>query len=85
MKQEQYEATGAGVSQADLILRRLIEARGEWVPMPELVRVSGAFAVHSRIADLRRAGWQIEQESVHRQRRVHSFYRLHSPSGGAVV
>lgn len=51
-------------SQASKILAHLAERRGQWVPMPELWRVSGAFAVHSRIADLRKAGHDVRQESI---------------------
>lgn len=51
-------------SQASKILALLLDRRGQWVPMPDLWRVSGAFAVHSRVADLRKAGHHILQESV---------------------
>lgn len=76
MNQQLYEATGAGLSQADRILAKLREAAGGWVQMPQLVQASGAYAVHSRIADLRKRGLRIEQESVNRGRLVFSFYRL---------
>lgn len=75
MNQADYTAADAGKSQADKILAALRVAAG-WVHLPDLVRVSGAFAVHSRVADLRKRGHRIEQESVHRGRAVHSFYRL---------
>jgi len=50
-------------SQASKILSVLMERRGEWVPMPDLWRASGAFAVHSRVADLRQAGHDVRQQS----------------------
>lgn len=63
MTQTQFTLSAAGASQCDLILARLDAAPGQWIPMPELWRVSGAFAVHSRIADLRRRGYTILQRS----------------------
>lgn len=77
MNQTEHQATGAGESQCDKILARLRAAKGERVAMPELYRVSGAFAVHSRIADLRKRGHAIppaETEVV--DGTVHSYYRL---------
>lgn len=82
MNQQLYEATGAGVSQADRILEALLRASTEcplgheWVTLPQLVAVSGGYAVHSRVADLRKRGYDIEQTSVRRAGKVHSFYRL---------
>lgn len=40
-------------SQSSLVREHLLARRGAWVPMPELARVSGAYAVHSRVAELR--------------------------------
>jgi len=62
-------------SQAAAILARLLETPGAWVPMPELAAISGAYAVHSRISDLRKRGYTIECKVVCR-RPKHSFYRL---------
>jgi len=82
MNQQLYEATSAGVSQADRILEALLRASiefplgHEWVTLPQLVAVSGGYAVHSRVADLRKRGYDIEQTSVRRAGKVHSFYRL---------
>ena len=47
-------------SQADRILERLQFTSEAWVGMPDLAKVSGAYAVHSRIAELRRRGHRIE-------------------------
>jgi len=63
-------------TQAARILARLMESRGRWVPMPELAALSGAYAVHSRIAELRDRGYQIETKVVRCHRVKHSFYRL---------
>lgn len=46
-------------TQNDLLLDRLRKAKGEWVAMPELGAAMGGWAVHSRIADLRRLGHPI--------------------------
>ena len=66
-------------SQAALILHELNERRGEWVPMPDLCAVSGAYAVHSRCAELRtKLGLNIENKTVTApgSRTKLSFYRL---------
>ncbi len=76
MNQADYQGSNAGKSQADRILARLSQAIGDWVHMPDLVKCSGSYAVHSRVADLRKRGHRIEQCSVHRGSTVHSFYRL---------
>jgi hypothetical protein len=65
-------------SQAAAILARLMETPGIWVPMPELAALSGAYAVHSRISDLRKRGYHIETKVVCR-RPKHSFYRIILP------
>ena len=77
MTQSEHAATGAGVSQCDLILAALRETR-DWVPMPDLARIAGGYAVHSRIADLRKRGHRIDwmQERKPGTRKVWSYYRL---------
>lgn len=72
----QREHQGLGYTQCGAILARLEAAGGDWVPMPELAVASGAFAVHSRVSDLRSWGHVIEQRSERVGRRVLSFYRL---------
>lgn len=66
----------SGESQASKILARLQREPGEWVPMIALARISGAFAVHSRIADLRRAGHIIDHQNLRYGKKIHSYYRL---------
>jgi hypothetical protein len=70
--------TCEGQTQAEAILAELVIHHGEWVPMPRLAEVSGAYAVHSRISDLRGAGHDI-QSKVEGVRPRKSFYRLVSP------
>lgn len=63
-------------TQAAQILARLMESRGEWVPMPELAALSGAYAVHSRVSELRERGYHIQCKVVTCKRSKRSFYRL---------
>lgn len=65
-------------TQNERVLARLRQSLGDWVPMPTLAMSSGAFAVHSRVSDLRKQGHRIEQKSERKSgsRANHSFYRL---------
>jgi len=73
------EEAAKAAAQADYearILAALEYERGHWVPMPDLARIAGAFAVHSRIADLRKRGHRISHMNQKNGRKVWSFYRL---------
>lgn len=65
-------------SQADAILARLQQTPGAWIPMPTLAEepakygLSKAYAVHSRISELRERGYDIDNETVNGKSR----YRL---------
>ena len=74
-------ATAVDPTQVERILAVLTQRHGQWVPMPELARESGAYAVHSRISDLRKDGWVIETkiERVRGRRTQASYYRLLTP------
>ena len=64
-------------SQADKILRRLQFTADIWVGMPDLSQVSGAYAVHSRIAELRKRGHVIENRTQQAKDGTRlSWYRL---------
>lgn len=76
MNQTEHAASGAGLSQCALILAELESKRGHWVAMPNLARIAGGFAVHSRIADLRKRGHRISHMNDKRGRKVWSYYRL---------
>jgi len=76
MTQREHAASGAGTIQCGAILAVLEAAEGAWVPMPGLAQASGAYAVHSRVAELRSWGHVIEQHSERDGRKVRSFYRL---------
>lgn len=62
-------------TQSEMILRELLSSTRDWVPMPRLAEVSGAYAVHSRVAELRGKGFAIECRQEGRRPRK-SFYRL---------
>jgi hypothetical protein len=76
MTQPEHAATGAGLSQCARILAALESKRGQWVPMPDLACVAQGFAVHSRIAELRKQGHRIEAMQERQGRKVWSYYRL---------
>lgn len=65
------------MSQCEKIATVLLARRGEWVAMTDLWQASGAFAVHSRISDLRKGGMSIDHRNERAANGVtHSFYRL---------
>lgn len=80
-----HPSPAAGLSQCQLILQALTARAGEWVPMPLLARCSGAYAVHSRVADLRRAGYLISHRNLRHGRKVLSQYRLADPAPRPVI
>ena len=67
-------------TQNQLILERLQETPGQWVAMPALVEASGSYVIHSRVADLRKAGWPIDQKNERVGRQIHSYYRYQEPT-----
>ncbi len=77
--QTEFRAVAGGTSQRQRILDALEQAPDRWVAMTDLWRVSGAFAVHSRIADLRKLGHPIEHKNERpTSGAIRSFYRLRS-------
>lgn len=79
--QEKFQANGGGGSQCDRILAVLAGRAGKWVAMPRLVKASGSYVIHSRIADLNRRRRASELPPIeNRTRRFGgaclSFYRL---------
>jgi hypothetical protein len=75
--QMEFAVRGAGRSQCERIADALRAKIGQWVAMTDLWQASGAFAVHSRIADLRKRGLAIEHRNERASSGVtHSFYRL---------
>lgn len=49
-------------TQRDRILRLLVEAHGEWVPLPQILAL-GVAQYNARIFELRRLGFNIENRS----------------------
>lgn len=76
MTQTEYQRAALGQSQEARIMKELIDAQGEWVPMRKLGRVSRSMNVHSRIAELRKRGHVIPNKCDRSGRVVKSFYRL---------
>lgn len=76
MTQTEFALQTGPQSQATAILGVLVEHRGSWVSMPLLARLSGSLNVHSRVADLRKRGEQIEHRNERDGRTVRSFYRV---------
>lgn len=66
-------------SQCSLILARLRKTPGQWVSMPDLVKVSGSYNIHTRIDNLRHVFGQVIECKIERQRgsrRQFSYYRI---------
>jgi len=76
-----FREHGGAPTQTDALIAHLHAANGQWVGLPELVEVVGAFAIHSRAADARKAGINIENkvEFSPITKKRHSFYRLLAP------
>lgn len=74
-RRDPFFGTVSEPSQCEKILAVLRRRRRRWVPMPQLARAARAYAVHSRISDLREAGWRIECR-VRGARPRQSAYRL---------
>lgn len=60
-------------------LESLFRSRpNEWLPMTDLGRAIGAWAVHSRVADLRAHGMDIENRTQKDDGETLSFYRFNA-------
>lgn len=72
-----FRATRSGWTQDRRLTVIFLGRPNQWLPMPWLGEQIGAWAVHSRVADLRKAGMHIEHRShvnpISGQRE--SFYR----------
>ncbi len=71
-----HPIAATGTSQCDRVLDRLQLTPGEWVAMPALVRASGSYVVHSRIAGLRARGHRIDHRNLRLGKTCLSEYRL---------
>lgn len=70
-----------GMSQVDLIREELLANRGSFVAMPKLAAIANCYAVHSRIADLRAEGLEVENrvEVCPETGTRKSYYRIPDP------
>lgn len=63
------------------ILRLLIDARGGWVPLPELLACAAQYS--ARVLELRRLGFVIENKTERVNGARHSWFRLaEAPDNG---
>jgi hypothetical protein len=62
-------------TQRAAILRLLMNARGAWVPLPEILAL-GCAQYNARIFELRRLGFQIESRTKRAGEVRHSWFRL---------
>lgn len=76
-----FVTTGAAPSQTDKLISLLHEAEGAWVSLLTLEAATGSHCVHSRAADARKLGVNIENrvEFSPITKKRHSFYRLIAP------
>lgn len=79
--QQQFILSGSAPTQTDRLIEILHEADGQWVPLPMLVDAVGCFCIHSRAADARRMGVNIENKVEYSPitKKRHSWYRLLAP------
>lgn len=75
-----HTSTSSGMSQCEKIAVHLMARPGVPVAMPELHEVSGSMNIHSRIADLRKRGMNIENKTVWSGKSVQSFYIYTKPA-----
>lgn len=61
-------------TQRGRILRLLLEARGDWVPLPAIVALAAQYS--ARIFELRRRGFRIENRTQKVGDSRHSWFRL---------
>ncbi len=67
------------MTQNEAIAEVLLAHQGEWVPMPKLAKAARAYAVHSRIAELRKRGMNISNRTRTVRGRKISEYQLTHP------
>ena len=73
--QLQFETDRAGASQCTRVLFYLQACYPSWASLPKLVAESGGYAVHSRVADLRKQGHTITNMVDRSTKPYKSFYR----------
>lgn len=78
-----YDRPPNANSQCGRILKLLTDAKGAWVPMPELMKLAAQYS--ARVKELRSAGFAIENrtETINHER--HGWFRLLVPKPVAPV
>ncbi len=71
---QQISSAPSAKTQRTRILRRLIDARGGWAPLPEIMACAAQY--NARILELRRRGFNIENRTEHKNGARHSWFRL---------
>ena len=56
------------------ILAILVKARGAWVPLPEIMRCAAQY--NSRLFEIRKMGFRVENKTEQRDGEKHSWFRL---------
>jgi hypothetical protein len=56
------------------ILRILVDAKGDWVPLPKIMACAAQY--NARVLELRRLGFAIENRTEHVDGERHSWFRL---------
>jgi hypothetical protein len=64
-------------TQRGKILGRLVDARGAWVPLPQILAL-GVAQYGARIHELRALGFRIENRKEHIDGVLHTWFRLDS-------
>jgi hypothetical protein len=79
--QMEFEAEGKAPSQTDRLIQVLHNANNRWVDLPTLVARVGGYAIHSRAADARKMGVNVENYTINNPYtgKRESFYRLQAP------
>lgn len=72
---QQISSAPNATTQRTRILRLLIDARGAWVPLPEILTL-GIAQYGARILELRRLGFIIENKTDRMDGVRHSWFRL---------
>jgi len=70
-------------TQRAAILRLLIEARGAWVPLPEIMACAAQY--NARVLELRRLGFHVENKTERVNGARHSWFRLVSSPSPAPI
>jgi hypothetical protein len=71
-----FAETEGRQTQTGVILSALRQAAPGWISALELHELSGSLATHSRVADLRKAGFTIQNRTRHERGKCISEYRL---------